>query len=68
MKEAQPLCGRPKGPKSWAPELIIAIEHLVVPLSHEGFTTSEASVGCTLAHLVAQGAVESLPMPRAPAR
>ncbi len=78
MKRAHALSKRPhrKRAKSWTPELLMTIEHLradhpmwgkaklVVLLRREGFKVSEATVGRILAHLVARGAVESVPMLR----
>jgi putative transposase len=77
-KSPQPLSKRPhrKRQKSWTPDLVMTIEHLradhpmwgksklVVLLRREGFAVSEATVGRILAHLVARGAIESVPLLR----
>ena len=77
-KQPQPRSKRPRRlrAKSWTPALVEAVEALRLDhpmwgraklgplLRREGFAASDATIGRILAHLVARGAVEAVPLLR----
>src|SRR5215208_4690516 len=77
-QQAEPRSKRPRRmrPKSWTPELVEAVEALLLDhpmwgrakigplLRREGFTVSDATVGRIIAHLVKRRAIEPVPILR----